>query len=170
MSKDYPNPTDGSAVFPIPDVIGVYGALAFLAARCPLHGRYSAAQLNQWFMPAVEHNCVRLFQNADGIPCAALIWARLSPEVSGRMLKANAAPGPEDWVSGNELWFMDILAPFGHGGIVARHIARNPPAEAFGFARVGADGRIRKIIRVPRTANKVGRRMQAEILAVAMNG
>lgn len=148
MSMEYQNPTQGSAVFPIPDVIGVYGALAFLAARCPLHGRYSAAQLNQWLMPAAEHKCVRLFQNSDGVPCAALIWARLSPEVSGRMIDTNSPPRPEDWVSGSELWFMDILAPFGHGKVVARHIARNPPAEAFHFARVRANGHVRKVINV----------------------
>ena len=166
MSIQHPKPAEVAAVFPIPDVIGVYGALTFLAARCPLHGRYSAAQLNQLFMPAVEHDCVRLFQNADGLPCAALIWARLSPEVSARMVRDNIAPRPEEWVSGTDLWFMDILAPFGHGAQVARHIARKPPADAFHFARVGADGCVRRVVNVD-SASAGKRAMRA--VAVAAN-
>ena len=160
MSVQEPKPANATAVFPIPEAIGVYGALTFLAARCPLHGRYSAAQLNQCFMPAVEHGCVRLFQNADGLPCAALIWARLSPDVSRRMIAENKPPAPADWVSGSQLWFMDILAPFGHGKVVARHIARNPPEEAFHFARINSEGRVRKVINVDGPVGAV-RRMQA---------
>ncbi len=136
------------AVFPIPQVIGVFGALVFLAAQCPRHRDHSMVQLQRLFLPAVEHQCVRLFQNAEGMPCAALIWARLSSEVSSRMVDGNIPPAPAEWISGDELWFMDILAPFGHGRVVARHLARNPPAEAFRFARIGPDGRVRKVVSI----------------------
>lgn len=162
----YPDPAQGAAALPIPEAISLYGALTFLAARCPQHARYSARQLNQLFMPAVEHGCVRLFQNADGLPCAALLWARLSPEVAGRMVRDNTAPKPEEWASGSELWFMDILAPFGHGKAVARHIARNPPAESFHFARLGADGRIARVLSVD-GAGGDRRAMRPRILAAA---
>lgn len=159
-----PDPARGAASRPIPGAIGLYGALTFLAARCRLHGGYSARQLNQCFLPAVEHDCVRLFQNADGLPCAALIWARLSPEVSARMIDQNRAPEPDEWVSGDELWFMDILAPFGHGRVVARHIARNPPADAFHFARLGPDGRLARVVSVA-AAQGARRAIRPRVLA-----
>lgn len=123
------------------------GRLSFLAAFCPLHRTFAGAALARIFIPAINNDCVRFFQNEDGQTCAALIWARLSEEVSTRMLHDRIPPDSSEWASGSNLWFVDILAPFEHGRIVARHVARNPPPEPFRFARLGPDGRLRKIVR-----------------------
>jgi len=130
----------------MPDSIATFGALSFLAAHCPLHSKFSAGLLRSIFLPAAEHNCVRLFQNDKGVPCAALIWARLSDDVSERMIYDNMPPRHQDWVSGRNLWFLDLIAPFDHGADIARHIARNPPEGAFYFGRIGPDGLIRKVV------------------------
>ena len=53
---------------------------------------------------------------------------------------------PARWNSGDRLWFMDIIAPFGHGRTVANFVARNPPEEPFWFARVGSEGKIFKVV------------------------
>lgn len=145
----------GSAV-DMPESIAAFGALSFLAAHCPVHQNFSAAMLRRLFFPAAEHNCVRFFQNTDGIPCAALIWARLSDEVSKRMVYDNQPPKPEEWNSGPNLWFLDLLAPFDHGAEIARYIARNPPEGPFYFARIGADGKVRKVVHGDVTRGKKG--------------
>ena len=128
--------------------MATYGALSLLAAHCPLHKTFSAQLLNRLFLPAVEHKSVRIFRTSQNKPCAALIWARLSDEVSSRMFSEHRPPGPDEWNSGHHLWFLDLIAPFGHGKDVARNLARNPPQEAFSFARVGADQKLRKLIDV----------------------
>ena len=141
---------------PMPDSIAMFGALSFLAAHCPLHSRLSAGVLRSIFQPAAEHNCVRLFQNEKGLPCAALIWARLSDDVSERMVYDNLPPNPDEWNSGQNLWFLDLIAPFRHGTDIARHIARNPPEGPFYFGRVGRDGKIRKVVHGDPTRGRRG--------------
>jgi len=141
---------------PMPDSIATFGALSFLAAHCPMHSRFSAGLLRQLFLPAAEHNCVRLFQNDKGVPCAALIWARLSDDVSERMVYDNLPPKPDQWNSGANLWFLDLLAPFDHGKSIARHIARNPPEGPFYFGRIGPDGLIRKVIHADASKGRRG--------------
>lgn len=103
--------------------------------------------LSRIFIPAVNNDCVRFFRNDHGLVSAALIWARLSDEVSQRMIFDQVPPDATEWMSGGNLWFLDILVPFQHGRMVARHIARNPPPDPFYFARLGPDGRVRKVVR-----------------------
>jgi len=112
-----------------------FGRLSMLASYCPLHKQFPVQALS------------RFFTNDDDQVCAALIWARLSDEVSQRMIYDQVPPTEKDWTSGTNLWFLDILAPFGHGKMVARHIARTPPEGPFYFARLGKGGRTRKVVR-----------------------
>lgn len=135
------------------EALSTYGALSLLASQCPLHSTFLQKTLNKIFLPAIEHNSVRIFWTTDKKPCAALIWARLSDEVSQRMVTENRTPNPSEWNSGDHLWFLDLIAPFGHGKDIARHFARKPPNEAFSFARIGPDGRLRKVVNVPKAGS-----------------
>ena len=145
------------------------GQLHFLAAFCPLHRTFPAAWLARLFIPAVNNDCVRFFKNDQDRVCAALIWARLSNDVAERMIHDNVPPAPEEWNSGGTLWFLDLLAPFDHGGMVARHIARNPPPEPFYFARLNDKGKISRVIRGNATAR--GReRLQSFVVRPGMRG
>lgn len=123
------------------------GKLHFLAGFCPLHRQLPSFALARIFYPAINNGCVRFFENDDGKTAAALIWARLSDDVSQHMLADRVPPKEADWTSGNTLWFLDLLAPFGHGRTVARQIARNPPSEAFCFARLDSAGQVRRVVR-----------------------
>jgi cytolysin-activating lysine-acyltransferase len=122
------------------------GKLCFLAGYCALHRGYRGSVLASLFFPAVNHGCVRFFEDENGATAAALIWARLTDAAADRMLHDRVLPGEADWVSGPNLWFLDLIAPFGHGRQVARHIARNPPEEPFRFARLDRAGNLRKVV------------------------
>jgi len=126
--------------------MNVLGCLSFLAARCDLHSRLPLRVLDAIFMPAVEHGCVRLFNNDAGLPCAALIWAKLGDDTSRRMVFEGRLPSGDEWNGGANLWFLDLLAPFGHGQQIAKHIARNPPDGPFYFARLNDAGRIGRVV------------------------
>ncbi|WP_197916176.1 toxin-activating lysine-acyltransferase [Thiosulfatihalobacter marinus] len=138
------------------------GKLHFLASFCPLHQRMPEAALARIFYPALNNGCVRFFENEQGRTAAALIWARLSDEVAGRMTRDGRLPTQGEWTGGSRLWFLDLLAPFGHGRIVARSIARNPPPEPFWFARLDDSGALRKVVRGDATA-PAGRRVLARM-------
>ncbi len=128
------------------------GRLNFLATFCPSHRNWPASALSRLFIPAINNDCVRFFKNEDGQVAAALIWARLSDDVSERMLHEKVPPDASEWASGSNLWFLDILAPFDHGTMIARHIARNPPDGPFYFARLGKGDTLRKIVRADASA------------------
>ena len=132
------------------------GKLSFLASYCPLHRTYPGHVLASIFIPAVNNGCVRLFENEDGATAAALIWARLSDEVSARILRAGIAPTTAEWAAGDTLWFIDLLAPFGHGRVIAREIARHPPDVPFYFARLDRQGRVKKVVEGDRNRGKRG--------------
>ena len=128
------------------------GYLHFLAAFCPLHRRMSAEWLSKLFIPAVNSKSVRFFRNEHDNVCAALLWARLDEGEVDRMLKHHEPPGADAWNGKGALWFLDVLAPFDHGRLVARHIARNPPPEPFYFARLNTAGQVRKVVRAEASA------------------
>jgi len=146
MSRKDPTNVATTLVVPEAAQFEAYGKLSWLASFCPLHQRFSPALLRSFFLPAVTHDCVRFFANEQGTTAAALIWARLSDEVSQRMVFDNRPPAINDWNSGENLWFLDLIAPFGHGRQIARHLARNPPEDPFYFARLGRDGKITKVV------------------------
>lgn len=122
------------------------GKLSFLAGFCPVHRRFPGYALSALFFPAVNAGAVRFFEDENGATAAALIWARLSDEVSEQMLYQKIPPTQAEWTAGHNLWFIDLIAPFGHGPQVARHIARQPPEGRFFFARMGSEGRVRKVV------------------------
>lgn len=150
---------------PTDDQLLALGKLSFLAAYCPLHRSYPGHLMSAIFFPAVSNGCVRFFENDQGATAAALIWARLSEEVAVRMLSDGRPPSTQEWVAGDQMWFIDLLAPFGHGRIIARTIARNPPPEPFYFARLDGQGRLAKIVEGDPTRGRRGfvgaRRMEA---------
>ncbi|MGR3637048.1 MAG: toxin-activating lysine-acyltransferase [Shimia sp.] len=135
------------AVGPTDSELLSIGKLQFLASFCPLHRQMPALALARIFYPALNNGCVRFFENENGKTAAALIWARLSDDVSDRLLRGGTLPSEAEWSSGTTLWFLDLIAPFGHGGVVARTIARAPPDEPFWFARIDQQGSLRKVVR-----------------------
>ncbi|MEQ9695103.1 toxin-activating lysine-acyltransferase [Shimia sp. SDUM112013] len=114
---------------------------------CSVHGQLPAATLARIHYPALNRGCVRFFTNSDGKMAAALIWARLDHSVTKRLLQDRIPPTEAEWTAGNTLWLLDLVAPFGHGKDIARHIARTPPEEPFYFARLNTSGKFRKIVR-----------------------
>tara|TARA_R100000322_G_scaffold167633_1_gene135855 strand:+ start:723 stop:1166 length:444 start_codon:yes stop_codon:yes gene_type:complete len=132
------------------------GKLSFLASYCPLHRTYPGHVISSIFIPAVNNSCVRFFENADGATAAALIWARLDEAVSRRMLFDGVAPTNDEWAAGDTLWFIDLLAPFGHGRAIAREIARHPPDVPFYFARLDRQGQVKKVVEGDRNRGQRG--------------
>lgn len=44
---------------------------------------------------------------------AFVTWARLSPEAAERYRRAPHRLAPADWKSGDQIWIVDLVAPFG---------------------------------------------------------
>lgn len=102
----------------------LYGEIAWLFGRSSLYRNMAVWKLEQWVTPALSLAQFRLYRR-EGKPVAFLSWAYLSPEVATRYAQDPQSLQPSEWRSGNELWALDLIAPFGDGPLVFRDIREN---------------------------------------------
>jgi cytolysin-activating lysine-acyltransferase len=74
---------------------------------------WTADQINRCVVPPVNlHQCTGIFE--DGYLVAWVSWAWMDRENASKFLDGCYTMSPESWSSGDELVFMDCIAPFGH--------------------------------------------------------
>lgn len=68
--------------------------------------------LHQWLLPALRHKQYRIYRKGD-LPVGFVTWAWLSEDVESRYAAKTSSLSPQEWQSGNRLWLLDLVAPFG---------------------------------------------------------
>ena len=89
------------------------GELCFLFMRARNFQTRSVDTLRAALEPAVDTGHFALMRQ-DGVPRAAVTWAFFDEETEERML-AGERMSSHDWISGDRLWLMEIVAPYGQG-------------------------------------------------------
>lgn len=100
------------------------GALCWLYSHSPVHRAWPAYALHQWLMPAIETQQMRLYRRGNQ-PVAFVSWARLSKQVEEAYVRNTSSLRPTDWRSGERLWLIDWVAPFGGTKAIARDLRNN---------------------------------------------
>ena len=92
----------------------VLGSTVWLWMNSDNHNELPLHSLSVALLPAIKrHQFILATQN--GQPVFFVSWARLSAEAEERYLKNHQLEmSPEDWNSGDRIWFIDWVAPFGH--------------------------------------------------------
>ena len=77
------------------------------------HRGFTVAQLERVLFPALELRQYRIYSD-DSIPAAFVSWGFLSDEASHKLKKQGESRFlmPEDWVSGYNVWIMDLICPY----------------------------------------------------------
>lgn len=100
-------------------VSAAIGDIAMVMARHPTYKHFSLADLEWMVLPPVlagQYYVAEARDEATGAraPVACITWGRFSPDVEQRY----GAPGaqqprlhPTDWISGDQLWLVDIVGP-----------------------------------------------------------
>jgi cytolysin-activating lysine-acyltransferase len=101
----------------------VLGAVTYLCGFSPLHSVYTAAMIRRLFLPAIILNQYLLYESQHE-PIAFCSWGFLSDQKLYQALNEKYILMPEDWQSGNHLFFPDFLAPFGHGKVVINDLRK----------------------------------------------
>ncbi len=88
------------------------GPVIMLYLQSP-HRRYQFISDLEWLLipPLVSGQC-KLYMQQE-YPISFVSWAFLSEAVEKRLLGNGGRLRPEDWASGERLWLIDIVAPFG---------------------------------------------------------
>lgn len=61
----------------------------------------------------------------DNMPIAFISWAKLSPDAAERFRQPPHRLGPADWKSGDQVWIVDMVAPFGSAADILKEMREN---------------------------------------------
>ena len=107
---------------------------------------------------ALSNNTYALYEDDEGKPVAGLIWAYLDEETTEFYLEYGVMPGLDAWRSGEDLWFMNVIA---EGGVLRmlfndlKKTVFKDGKEAF-MLRAGPGGR-RRVVRLTHSGMRVVR-------------
>ncbi|MGY0194638.1 toxin-activating lysine-acyltransferase [Leptothrix sp. BB-4] len=88
------------------------GQIAWLWMHSPLHERWTVDLQRHFILPPVMLGQYELLER-DGVPVAYASWAWVSHEVEVAYIGDPGRLPPGAWRSGERLWFVDWVAPFG---------------------------------------------------------
>jgi cytolysin-activating lysine-acyltransferase len=93
-------------------VAQVMGEIVWLFSQSPQHKNFFIADLEWLVMTPILLNQFRIFYAPDR-PIGVAFWAYVNERVDERLSGGNARLAPADWKSGDILWLVDIVAPYG---------------------------------------------------------
>lgn len=110
----------------------VLGSVAWLWMHSASHRNFSLHTLPVLLLPAIK-NRQFVLASESGRPVFYMSWANLSIEAEKRYLANSPLLMPEaDWNSGNRMWVLDWVAPFGHTATASGLLRRQLCANRFG--------------------------------------
>jgi cytolysin-activating lysine-acyltransferase len=117
--------------------LNLLGRIVWLLSLSPPHKHLFLADLEWRVRPPLLLKQCRLVQRR-GRPFAFVSWALVTPDIAERLRKS---PGerlrPDEWRSGAQPIFVDVVAPFGGAQEIAQDVAGTVFGKAMGNAAEG---------------------------------
>lgn len=104
------NSTDASPSHLTP--IATLGAVTSIMLASPLHRHVFLTELDWLVVPAITTGQIRVFHHGT-VPVAFATWAYLSADVAERFKGGMGRLKPQDWQSGEDIWLVELCAPYG---------------------------------------------------------
>ena len=95
-----------------PDLSAILGQAAWVMMHSPVHKHMFVGDLEWLLVPPIGLKQFRLWRR-ETIPVAFASWAFLGEEQAARLASGVRRLAPADWRSGEELWLIDMVCPFG---------------------------------------------------------
>lgn len=116
------------------------GEITFLLSASPLHQNAAIGKISQNIWTPLELNQFRIYRKRDN-PVGFVSWAYLSDELEQQYIAGPTELKLEDWRSGNNLFFIEFIAPFGHTRQIIQdlttHIFPDRTAKSLRFRELG---------------------------------
>jgi cytolysin-activating lysine-acyltransferase len=106
---------------------GIFGSIAWIAMHAKNKNQLPLEDLSHWLLPALRsRQFILASEVVDGQtrPVAYMSWANLNAQVESRYVD-NPDEGltPQEWTSGDRMWVIDWMTPFGHSKAFRRAVA-----------------------------------------------
>jgi cytolysin-activating lysine-acyltransferase len=82
------------------------------------------ADLEWMVMPPILLKQYQLFNEGNKVVGFAA-WAYASDVVEARLKEGNSRLAPGDWKSGDNIWLINLFAPFGHSEMVIKKLSED---------------------------------------------
>ena len=121
------------------------GEIVWLLGRSDAHKHIFLTELDWMVMPPIPLRQFRIWRQ-NNQPVAYASWAFLSDEASQRFTDGAAAGrvgrlAPGEWKSGEQLWLIDFIAPFGGGDAMIKELRETVfPGQTVKTIQRAADG------------------------------
>lgn len=103
------------------DARQVLADVVWLMMSAPNHKHLFLSDLEWLVIPPILKGQFRVFKR-EGLPVAYASWAYLTEEAEQRLIAGHTRLKPEDWDAGDRPWLIDLTAPFGGAGDIAREL------------------------------------------------
>jgi cytolysin-activating lysine-acyltransferase len=90
----------------------VLGEIVWIMSQSMLHKTLFISDLEWMVMTPIALQQFRLFYDEEK-PIGVALWAFANNEVEARLLAGGARLRPQDWRSGEKLWIVDVISPWG---------------------------------------------------------
>ena len=100
------------------------GPVIWLYMHAPSHKHLFLTDIEWMIIPPMALNQYKLYMKEEA-PLAYASWALVDEETEKRLLSGRIRLAPKDWKSGDRLWLIDLVAPFGGGKDVLKDIRDN---------------------------------------------
>ena len=109
------NPAAESKKSVPPTVSHLLGEMTWLLTQSPLHRGLSIGDLDWLVMPPLIHRQFYLFRDGEK-PVGIALWANCGPAAVAKLEAGMIEPANrltlEEWTNGNQIWLVDLVAPF----------------------------------------------------------
>ena len=117
------------------------GEIVWLMSQSPLHKQFFISDLEWLVMTPVLLQQFRLFYDQSK-PIGVAFWATVNEEVEQRLTAGTTRLRPQDWKSGERLWVVEVIAPFGGAEEMVKDLKTKVfPQRELKFLAVGPQGR-----------------------------
>lgn len=101
------------------------GEITALLLASKVHRLYHVRDIADVIFPAINLGQYKIFRNASKQPIALVTWGKLSAAAEKKYLSGNPMLSEQELASGDRLYFMDFIAPYGHMKQVAQHMKKH---------------------------------------------
>jgi cytolysin-activating lysine-acyltransferase len=140
--------------------IGLLPAILELCESSPLHCLHPVGVLFDRIFQSLLNRQYRLLAR-NGKPVAFVNWAWLSPALAAQFEQDHVTFKPEEWRSGPELWFCEIVVREGMMPVLIRDLQHGvfAPGTRARWLRIGPSGEVQGVgeVRMPGPAVQEGR-------------
>lgn len=101
------------------------GEITGLLMASTVHRKYQIRDIADAILPSVNLGQYKIYRNTRKEPVALVTWGRFSEAVEKKYLAGNPVLTEAELTSGDRLYFLDFLAPYGHAKQVITHLRKH---------------------------------------------